>query len=64
MSIDLSTVEEGRSDLTLVIRHTETGIELYDIEQDNLHLLPVIGLENLNYSLYGPFVTPLWTELS
>jgi hypothetical protein len=37
--VDLWTVEEGRSDLTLEIRLTETGGELYDIEIDNLHVL-------------------------
>ena len=37
--VDLWTVEEGRSDLTLEIRLAETGGELYDIEIDNLHVL-------------------------
>jgi len=36
---DLWTVEEGRSDLTLEIRLTDTGGELYDIEINNLHVL-------------------------
>ena len=39
MLVDLWTVEEGRSDLTLEIRLTDTGGELYDIEIDNLHVL-------------------------
>jgi hypothetical protein len=39
VSVDLWTVEEGRSDLTLEIRLTDTGGELYDIEIDNLHIL-------------------------
>ena len=37
--VDLWTVEEGRSDLTLEIRITDTGGELYDIEINNLHVL-------------------------
>ena len=37
--VDLWTVEEGRSDLTLEIRLTDTGGELYDIETNNLHVL-------------------------
>jgi len=37
--VDLWTVEEGRSDLTLEIRLTDTGGELYDIEINNLHVL-------------------------
>jgi len=37
--VDLWTVEEGRSDLTLEIRLTDTGGELYDMEIDNLHVL-------------------------
>jgi len=37
--VDLWTVDEGRSDLTLEIRITHTGGELYDIEIDNLHVL-------------------------
>ena len=37
--IDLWTVEEGRSDLTLELGLTDTGGELYDIEVDNLHVL-------------------------
>jgi hypothetical protein len=36
--VDLWTVEEGRSDLTLEIRLRDTGGELYDIEIDNLHV--------------------------
>ena len=36
---DLWTVEEGRSDLTLEIRITDTGGEIYDIEINNLHVL-------------------------
>ena len=38
-SVDLWTVEEGRSDLTLEIRLTETGGNHYDIEIENLHVL-------------------------
>jgi hypothetical protein len=37
--VDLWTVEEGRSDLTLEIRLTETGGELYYIDINNLHVL-------------------------
>ena len=37
--VDLWTVEEGRSDLTLEIRLTDTGGELYDIEIYNLDVL-------------------------
>ena len=37
--VDLWTVEEGRSDLTLEIRLTDTGGKLYDFEIDNLHVL-------------------------
>ena len=37
--VDLWTVEGGRSDLTLEIRLTDTGGELYDIETNNLHVL-------------------------
>jgi hypothetical protein len=38
--VDLWTVEEGRSDLTLELRLTDnTGGELYDIEINNLHVL-------------------------
>ena len=37
--VDLWMVEEGRSDLTLEIRLTDTGRELYGIEIDNLHVL-------------------------
>jgi hypothetical protein len=37
--VDLWTVEEGRSDLTLEIRLTDTGGALYDIEINNLHVL-------------------------
>jgi len=37
--VDLWTVEEGRSDLTLEILLTETGGEPYDIEIQNLHVL-------------------------
>ena len=37
--VDLWTIEEGRSDLTLEIRLTDTGGELYDIEINNLHVL-------------------------
>jgi hypothetical protein len=37
--VDLWTVEEGRSDLTLEIRITDTGGDLYDIEINNLHVL-------------------------
>jgi hypothetical protein len=39
MLVELWTVEEGRSDLTLEIRLTETGGERYDIEINNLHVL-------------------------
>jgi hypothetical protein len=39
VSVDLWTVEEGRSDLTLEIRLTDTAEELYDVEIDNLHVL-------------------------
>ena len=38
-SVDLWNVEEGRSDLTLEIRLTETGGNIYDIEIENLHVL-------------------------
>ena len=37
--VDLWTADEGRSDLTLEIRITDTGGELYDIEINNLHVL-------------------------
>ena len=37
--VDLWTVEEGRSDLTLELRLTETGGQQYDLEIDNLHVL-------------------------
>ena len=37
--VDLWTVEEGRSDLTLELVLTDTGGELYDIEIHNLHVL-------------------------
>jgi hypothetical protein len=37
--VDLWTVEEGRSDLKLEIRLTDTGGEPYDIEINNLHVL-------------------------
>jgi len=37
--VDLWSVEEGRSDLTLEIRLTAAGGKLYDIEIDNLHVL-------------------------
>ena len=37
--VDLWTVEEGRSDLTLEIRLTEARGNLYDIEIQNLHVL-------------------------
>jgi hypothetical protein len=43
--VDLCTAQEGRSDLTLEIRLTDTGGELYDIEINhdieinNLHVL-------------------------
>jgi len=37
--VDLWTVEEGRSDLTLEIRLIDTGGEHYDFEIDNLHVL-------------------------
>jgi hypothetical protein len=37
--VDLWTVEEGRSDLTLELRLTETGGEPYDIEIHDPHVL-------------------------
>jgi hypothetical protein len=37
--VDLWTVDEGRSDLTLEIRLTDTGGEFYDMQIDNLHVL-------------------------
>ena len=37
--VDLWTVEEGRSDLTLEVLLTDTGGELYDIEIYDLHVL-------------------------
>jgi hypothetical protein len=37
--VDLWTVEEGRSDLTLELVLTDTGGELYDIEIHDLHVL-------------------------
>ena len=37
--VDLWTVEEGRSDLTLEVVLTDTGGEQYDIEIHNLHVL-------------------------
>ncbi len=37
--VDLWTVEEGRSDLTLEVVLTETGGEQYDIEIVNLHVM-------------------------
>ena len=37
--VDLWTVEEGRSDLTLDVVLTETGGELYDIQIWDLHVL-------------------------
>jgi hypothetical protein len=37
--VDLWTVEEGRSDLTLEIRLIDSGGELYDFEIDNLNVL-------------------------
>jgi hypothetical protein len=37
--VDLWTVDEGRSDLTLEICLTDTAGELYDMEIDNLHVL-------------------------
>ena len=39
VSVDLWTLEEGRSDLTLEIRLSDTGGELYDVEIDTLHVL-------------------------
>ena len=37
--VDLWTVEEGQSDLTLELLLTDTGGELYDIEIYDLHVL-------------------------
>ena len=37
--VDLWTVDEGRSDLTLEIRITDTGGELCDFEINKLHVL-------------------------
>jgi hypothetical protein len=37
--VDLWTVEEGRSDLTLEVTVTDTPRPLYDVTVDNLHVL-------------------------
>ena len=37
--VDLWTVEEGRSDLTLELTIRETAGDLYDVEIENLHVL-------------------------
>jgi hypothetical protein len=39
VNVDLWTVEEGRSDLTLELRLKEIGEEKYSVEIDNIHVL-------------------------
>jgi hypothetical protein len=39
IAIPLWTEEEGRSDLTLELRLTEIGLELYDVQVEDLHVL-------------------------
>jgi hypothetical protein len=37
--VDLWTVEEGRSDLTLELTLTESSRDTYDVQIDNIHVL-------------------------
>ena len=39
VKVDLWTVKEGRSDLTLELTLRETGKEIYGVEVDNLHVV-------------------------
>ena len=39
VSVDLWTVEEGQSDLTLELTLRESDKEIYDVEIDNIHVL-------------------------
>ena len=64
--VDLWTVEEGRSDLTLEIRLTDTGGELYDIEMHCLQEpLPQIPVRHRRFAVVEPSVlSPLLVPTS